>query len=92
VSLPPFPVDDQTLDLILSAIHPDPDLESQASLFATLQLLSEMGGTDIEAVAEQHDENVAVMRDPQYHEHDLIAALIGEIRGLRGGPKEAMKP
>lgn len=94
-SLPPFPVDDQTLDLLWSAIHPDPAVSDRTSVGDLLQLMSQLGGSDITAVESVIDEGDAsipgiggapihVMRDPQYHEHDVVAALIVEVRRLRG--------
>jgi hypothetical protein len=83
--IPSFPVDDATLDLLEAAINPwvaNPDAE-RSSLHDLLTLFSEMAGSDPKAVAEQLDENTALMRDPVYHEHDVITALIDEIRRLR---------
>jgi len=88
--LPAFPVDDATLDLIWSAIHPDPEVEDRSSLSATLQMLSELGGSDTSAVAEIHSEYGVELRDPQYSEHDLIAALIAELRWLRSRGNDAV--
>jgi len=44
--------------------------------------MSELGGSDTEAV-ESIEDGIHMMRDPQYHEHDIIGALIEEIRRLR---------
>ena len=83
----PFPVDDATLDMLLAAIDPhthgDPTAQ-QSSVGKFLDMMSELAGSDITAVAEQVSENVAVMRDPRYSEHDVMAGLIGEIKRLRG--------
>ncbi len=86
--LPPFPVDEGTLDLLWMALHPGPEAK-QSSVSDFLQLMSEMAGSDIRAVEEVLDDGshggaqIHLMRDPQYHHHDLIGALIEEIRRLR---------
>jgi hypothetical protein len=89
-SLPPFPVDDSTLDLLTTALDPGPDSE-RTSVADLLNLLSEMGGSDTTAVdsIEWGDplgmgESVEIhhMRDPQYTEHDVIRALVTEVRRL----------
>lgn len=73
--LPPFPVDDQTLDLLEAAMNPrehgDPEAVS-SSVWPLLEFMSQLGGSDTRA-------------DPQYHDHDVITALIAEVRRLRGG-------
>lgn len=87
--LPPSPVDDATLDLLGAAIDPwahgNPDA-GRSSVGDLLKLMSQLGGSDTEAVAEllgEDGENVRVMRDPQYTERDVIIALIAEIRRIR---------
>jgi hypothetical protein len=97
VHLPPFPVDDATLDLLDAALDPwangDPTAE-HSSLWDLLTLLSEMGGSDPRAVAEVHDDgsdggpSIVKMRDPIYTDHAVISALIAEVRRLRGLLKE----
>ncbi len=97
VQLPPFPVDDQTLDLLMTAINPwshgDPGSE-MSSVGNFLVFMSELGGSDTSAVEEVLDPgdhnipglagaSVSVMRDPQYHEHDVMTAMVEEIRRLR---------
>jgi len=82
MTLPPFPVDDQTLDMLWLAINPDPEVADRSSLYDVLRLYSEMGGSDTEAV-ESVEDGIHVMRDPQYSTHDVIGALIEEIRRLR---------
>lgn len=81
--LPPFPVDDQTLDLLDAAINPGPDAE-RSSVADLCGMYSELAGADLGAV-ESGDEHMAVMRDPMYHPNDVIAALVGEVRRLRAG-------
>ncbi len=79
--LPPFPVDDTTLDLLWTAINPGPDAE-RTSLGDFLVLMSQMAGSDTQAVEEESD-GIRTMRDPQYHHNGVIEALITEIRRLR---------
>ncbi len=85
-SLPPFPVDDTTLALIEAAMDPrahgDPEA-SQSHLWPLLTMLSQLGGSDTDAVEEELGDNMRVMRDPQYSERCVITALIGEVRRLR---------
>ena len=92
--LPPFPVDDATLDLLEAAINPrehgDPEA-NQSGVWPLLKMLSQLGGSDTEAVEGVIDDGsdggaqIVMMRDPQYHDHDVIEALIAEVRRLRGG-------
>jgi hypothetical protein len=92
VSLPPFPVDDATLDLLEAAMDPwnhgDPDAET-ASVWPLLDMVSQLGGSDPTAAERVVDDGsdggptVVVMRDPTYHENDVIRALIAEVRRLR---------
>lgn len=87
MALPPFPVDDATLDMLWLAMHPGPDAES-SSLGSLLRFYSELGGSDVHAVEEVVDDGefgpaIHVMRDQQYEEHAVISALITEIRRLR---------
>ena len=82
--LPPLPMDDGSLDLYWSAVRPGPDGD-RSSLRDVLSFLSEMAGSDVTAVVEDESDDVfTVMRDPKYHPNDLIAALVTEIRRLRG--------
>jgi hypothetical protein len=104
VQLPPFPVDDATLDLLMAAISPrehggDPAAES-SSVGSFLDFMSRMGGSDTDAIEEVLDPGdpdrvglpgfsafygapIHLMRDPQYHEHNVMAALVEEVRRLR---------
>lgn len=87
-SLPPFPVDDTTLDMLTAAIDPRAagDHQAESSSVGTfLEVMSQLGGSDTTAIEEQIDDALVVMRDPQYGVNDVMAALIGEIRRLRGG-------
>lgn len=86
-SLPPFPVDDATLEMLEAAIYPwdhgDPDAE-RSSLWDFLMLMSEMGGPDPSAIAHENgDQRVVVNRYPMYTDHCVITALIAEVRRLR---------
>jgi len=91
--LPPFPVDDGTLDLLWTALHPGPEAE-RSSLGDFLDLMSQLGGSDTNAVAEVLNDGtdgnpaILLMRDPQYSDHCVISALITEIRRLRGASDE----
>lgn len=82
MTLPPFPVDDQTLDMLWSALHPDPDVADRSSVGDLCEFYSQLGGSDTSAV-ESDDGRVRVMRDPAYHPNDIISALIAEVRRLR---------
>jgi hypothetical protein len=79
--LPPFPVDDQTLDLLDAALHPGPDAE-RTSVTDLCRLYSELAGSDLTAV-ESDEGRVTVMRDAEYHANDVISALVAEVRRLR---------
>lgn len=101
MSLPPFPVDDATLDLLWAAMYPrengDPNAES-SSVWSVLKLMSEMGGSDTDAVEDVCDDGsdggaqIVVMRDPQYHDHDVLTSLITEVRRLRAVPSIPSDP
>ena len=85
MTLPPFPVDDLTLDLLGAALDPRGHGDESAERTCVgdfLRFMSELGGSDTEAV-ESIEDGIHMMRDPQYHEHDIIGALIEEIRRLR---------
>jgi hypothetical protein len=85
VSLPLFPLDDATLDLLERSLDPwshgDPGAAS-SSLEPFLEMMSQLGGSD-PAAAESEDDGVVVLRDAQYSAHDLILALVAEVRRLR---------
>lgn len=92
MTLPPFPVDDATLDMLMAAIDPwnhgNPDATS-SSVWPLLDMMSRLGGSDPRAVEEVLDDGsdggaqVLMMRDPAYHDNDVYTALIGEVRRLR---------
>jgi len=89
VDLPPFPVDDGTLDLLWTALHPDPAVSERSSVSDLLRMFEEMAGADPTAVEYITDSGLHMMRDPTYHPNDVIAALITEVRRLRGAPVPA---
>lgn len=84
--LPAFPVDDETLDLLETAIDPD-RLSVGAecsSLNAFLEFMSELAGSTPEGQQEvELEDGVAVYPDPSYHHNEVIKALIDEVRRLR---------
>jgi hypothetical protein len=87
VTLPPFPTDDTTLAMLEAAMDPWNHGHPEAvksSLWPLLELVSQLAGSDTNAVAEQLGDNMYRMRDPQYTERCVIAALIAEVRRLRG--------
>ena len=92
VGLPPFPVDPATLDLLDHALDPrshgDPAAET-SSVWDLLRMMSEMAGSDVNAVEEEVSDGVFMMRDPHYHDHDVLKALIAEVRRLRRGLDDA---
>lgn len=67
---PPFPVDEQTLDLLECAIRPGEGAE-QTSLLDFCKLMSELSASGA---------------DPEfcYHPNDVIGAPLDEVRRLRG--------
>lgn len=80
-TLPPFPTDPATLDLIERAINPGLDAE-RSSVGDLCQMYSEMAGSDLDAV-ESEEDGICTMRDPVYHHNDVIEALVVEVRRLR---------
>ncbi len=91
IRLPPFPVDDATLDLLEAAMNPrehgDPDA-TQSSVWPLLEFMSQLSGSDTRATVDDDPDGgrIVHLRDPLYHDHDVIAALIAEVRRLRGRP------
>lgn len=83
--LPPFPVDDATLDLLWQAIHPGPEA-TRSSVGDVLEMYAMLGGSDPNAVERVVAENIHIMRDQMYSEYSVITALIEEVRRLRGQP------
>lgn len=81
--LPPFPVDDSTLDLIEQAMTVPQQEGDRFSLWPLLDMYSRMAGSDPEAVEEEVADNIGEMRDPIYTEWDIIEALVKEVRRCR---------
>ncbi len=79
MTLPPFPVDEQTLTLVENALTPT---GGRTSIGDLCTLYSQLGGSATDAV-EEDDGTIQVLRDPQYHPDDIITALIAEVRRLR---------
>lgn len=75
-----FPLDETTLRMVDMALDSGPS--GVSSLGAFLELTSQLAGADTAAV-ESDDLGVTVLRDPQYSEHDMIRALVAEVRRLR---------
>lgn len=95
--LPPFPVDDQTLDMLWAAVNPDPEVHDRSSLSDFLDLMSQLGGSDPQAVETVVDNGVerpgiVALRDQLYSHHDVISALIEEIRRLRAAMNGPRRP
>ncbi len=67
-SLPPFPVDPTSLDLLDAAVRPDAALASRTSLSEVCAMFAELVGAG---------------SGTEYHHNDVIAALIDEVRRLR---------
>lgn len=86
MSLPPFPVDEETLSLVWSAINPDWAIAERSSLFDLCDMYSRMAGSDPNAVSEVVEDGIYVMRDVLYTDHDIIVSLIDEVRRLRADP------
>lgn len=85
MTLPAFPVDDTTLDMLMAAIDPwgngDPDAE-HSSVVAFLEFMSNLGGSETTA-GEEIAPSVVRLTHPQYSSHDVLTALVEEIRRLR---------
>lgn len=92
-NLPPFPVDDSALDLLLAGVTIQ-DGAHRTSLHETLDMLSMLGGSDPKNIESEGfmesplgDGSMVPyteLADPFYSVNDAIAALIAEIRRLRG--------
>jgi hypothetical protein len=91
MTLPPFPTDDTTLDLIEQAIKPGVHNE-RTSLLDLCEMYASLAGADPAAtdgvIGSIRGEPVMLMRDPSYFEHDIIEALIGEVRRLRKATRD----
>lgn len=82
-AVPSFPVDDSTLDLVWTAIHP-PEGATQSSLFTVLDIISDLTFGEVQPDdIEQLDGGVTFCTRLRWSEHDLISALVTEVRRLR---------
>lgn len=91
-ALPDFPVDNATLDLLWMALNPGDEAE-RTSVADFLDFMSQMGGSDTAAIESTEtmphpfipgeSVEINVMRDACYHEHDVMRALITELRRVR---------
>lgn len=75
--LPPFPTDDETLGLLDAAL--DVTTTGRSSLVALLDMLSGFDPRRFQPVAP----GVWEYPEPVYDSHDVIAALVAEVRRLR---------
>lgn len=90
-TLPPFPLDDQTLAMLRSSAAPDFDVAERSSIGDTLDMLSRLGGSDTTAVESSEvrpgpfgeDVQWDLMRDACYSINDALVALIDEVTRLR---------
>jgi hypothetical protein len=68
---PSFPVDEETLALLETSISPDGETAEVSSLGSFLEFMGQLGGLG---------------PDEAYHHHDVIRALVAEVRRLRAAP------
>jgi len=61
--------------------HGDPQAE-RSTVGSFLEFMSQLGGSDTKAVQEP-GEHVDMMRDQCYSHHDVMCALVEEVRRLR---------
>lgn len=78
---PTFPVDDITLDLLWTALHPGPEAE-RTSLNDLVELLSDMHHGP-PSKPEELGDGIVYLPGVRWHPHDVIEALIVEVRSLR---------
>lgn len=76
-----FPTDNVTLDLLWTALHPGPDAE-RTSVGDLLDLLSDMHFGPLGEPEELADD-IAYRPGTRWSTHDVIAALVTEVRRLR---------
>ncbi|HZQ33706.1 MAG TPA: hypothetical protein VFB19_18490 [Mycobacterium sp.] len=99
-TLPPFPVDDFTLDQIEHALggslgfadgDPEPHLVgADFSLSALLDFLSGYDESRLVQAVNEYDTPIPdtfEYPDPIYHVNDVLRALIAEVRRLRGSDR-----
>lgn len=88
IKLPSFPVDDQTLDLILDALKvsfvfaEDGTLDLVGGEFTLSSLLEFYSGYGETNLVDEGDGNYLYL-EPLYTETDIIRSLIDEIKRLR---------
>jgi hypothetical protein len=80
--LPPFPIDDETLDLIELALG-----DARVTLTGVLDLLSGYDDAKTAPALNEYDQPIPDVHvytgGPLYHPNDVIQALIAEVRSLR---------
>lgn len=83
--LPDFPVDNETLDLLLAAL--DAPADSDGKFMGIWGVLDMLAGIDPDdrSQLERIDDDIVYDPRPHYHEHDVVRALIAEVFRLRGG-------
>lgn len=99
-TLPPFPVDDETLNVVYDSMnrvvahvtdsgeHVYTDDSAPFSLAQVLDMLSGYDETKVVQAVNEYDQPIPDIYEypgAVYHPHDLIRALIDEIRRLRRG-------
>lgn len=89
VTLPPFPVDDFTLDQVEHAlggaftVDDDGTHRLGGADFSLSRLLDFLSGYDPNRLEATDDPDVFVYEGAVYHPNDVIQALIAEVRRLR---------
>lgn len=79
-----FPVDDETLALIDQAL--DPTVTGRSSLGELLDILSGYDPSKLVPLLDEDGREVpdaSEYPDPLYHSHDVIRALVAEVRRYR---------
>jgi hypothetical protein len=88
-TLPDFPVDDITLDLLEHALDArltfteDGTLTHVGADMTVPQLLDFLSGYDPSLSEPTEHPDIKVYPHPIYHEHDVLRALVAEVRRLR---------
>ena len=83
-TLPDFPVDEETLALLDQAL--DPTATGVSSVGALLDLLSGYDPAKVQPVLDDEGrplQHIVEYPEPIYHSHDVIRALMAEVRRLR---------
>lgn len=68
--LPPFPVDEQTLDLLHHALHPGPDAQ-RTSVTDLCEIYGQLAGVPADGGG--------------YHVNEVLAAVLADLRRVRDG-------